>query len=159
MKKYSTVLLDLDSIMLFLKYQDEIGKSQSAIKIRNEVYDIKANNIDVVGLCSSNYYFKTQDFLNSYNLYESIIETPNIKSLSLNHLYFYNLLHVLLGDIDKMLVVSGSTQVIESAKVLGLDCCYYDPFKVDTFNIDGVSHIESLTDLVKNKEKTIDYNN
>lgn len=159
MKNYSTVLLDFDSIMLFLKYQNQIKKTECGIKIRDEVYNVKENNIDVIGLSSSNYYFKVQEFLNYYNLYESIIETPNIKSLSLNHIYFYNLLHKLITDTEKMLVVSGSTQVIEAAKVLDLDCCYYEPFKVDTFNLEGVLHIDSLTDLVKNKVKTIGSNN
>lgn len=153
MKTYSTIFLDIDSLTYFLfrtrHYEKKIYESLIVKGIKS------LNNFEIIGISENNSKYAT-DFISknrikNINLItaKKITMSPDCNSkYYLNHLVALSKVHP-----EKILVVTGSDKMLETAKRTGLDTCFLSTFSIKKEDISEEFTIQKLEELNRYQEK------
>jgi hypothetical protein len=151
MKKYKTILLDIDSLTYFLSQIHHQEREIYEQTIKQGIISLK--DFKVIGLAKrrSSYTKKFIRHLDNSNF--TLITQEEVNAQVYNEIYLKKLIEILKLEKEELLLVTGEFRMLQSAKILGIDQCFLSIFSTDNFSnlaTFNINKIEELNNYLQN---------
>lgn len=171
--KYTTILLDVENLLIFLDRVPKNEKEKMEKRIQADIR--KLDGYKIIGMApfqqnKAETFFKrnylSDIFLPRIRNYmkvgsrkcDQLNKKKDRKAFNMNQqtvdsFYLSTLIKKLELQKEDLLLITGSINTMESAKVLGIDSYYIRAYQTDPFDFMVSSKIENMKDLIKILQK------